>query len=93
MLHSVTRLRGMRMAVVVVERRQLAWSQAEPLISDLQAQLQVPVMLVARDDAHWSSAKSAAQFDSMPYLFELLARRDEMEWSDLPEVSESKSPF
>lgn len=81
MLHSIQRLRGVRMAVVLVERRQLGWNLAAPLIAELQPRFQLPVMLVARDNTAWNNAKSAAEFDSVPYLLELLAQGD-IEWAE-----------
>ena len=91
MLHSIHRLRGVRMAVVLVEPRQLGWDVAGPLIAELQAKFQLPVMLVARDNAAWNGHRSAAEFDAVPYLFELLALGD-IEWSEA-EFAESELQF
>lgn len=91
MLHSIQRLRGVRMAVVLVERRQVGWDVAGPLIAELQPRFQLPVMLVARDNTAWNNARSAAEFDSVPYLLELLAL-GEIEWTEA-EFSESELPF
>jgi hypothetical protein len=91
MLHSIQRLRGVNMAVVLVERRQLGWSFAGPLIAELQPKFQLPVMLVAQDDTAWNNARSAAEFDSVPYLLEFLAQR-EIEWSEA-EFKEQELPF
>lgn len=81
MLHSIQRLRGKRMAVVLVERRQLALDQAGPLISNLQNMFQLPVMLVARDDTEWNNVKATAEFDAVPYLLELLAL-EHIDWNE-----------
>jgi len=91
MLHSIQRLRGVRMAVVLVERRQLGWDMASSLIADLQSKFQLPVMLVARDNTAWNNAKSAAEFDSVPYLLELLAL-GEIEWAEAV-FKEPELPF
>lgn len=93
MLHTITRLRGVRMAVVLAERRQLAWDQGGPLIAELQLRLQLPVMLVAHDETAWNNARAVAEFDAVPYLFELLPIRDELEWSELPVPVEPDLPF
>jgi len=91
MLHSIQRLRGVRMAVVLVERRQLVWDVAGPLIADLQPRFQLPVMLVARDDTAWNNARAVAEFDAVPYLLELLAL-GEIEWTEAV-FAESELPF
>jgi hypothetical protein len=91
MLHSIQRLRGVRMVVVLVERRQLGWDVAASLIAELQPKFQLPVMLVARDNTAWNNAKSAAEFDSVPYLLELLAQ-GEIEWCEAV-FSEPEMPF
>jgi hypothetical protein len=91
MLHSIQRLRGVRMAVILVDRRQLVWGLAGPLITDLQMKFQFPVMLVARDDTAWNNARAAAEFDAVPYLLELLALGD-IEWSEI-EFTECETPF
>jgi hypothetical protein len=91
MLHSIQRLRGVRMAVVLVERRQLTWDVAGQLIAELQMKFQLPVMLVARDDTAWNNARATAEFDAMPYLLELLALGD-IEWNEAVFV-ESELPF
>lgn len=91
MLHSIQRLRGVRMAVVLVERRQLTWEVAAKMISELQPKFQLPVMLVARDDTAWNNARSAAEFDSVPYLLELLALGD-IDWSEA-RFAEPELPF
>jgi len=81
MLHTIQRLRGMRMAVVLVEPRQLSWDIAGPLIADLQPRFRLPVMLVARDDNSWNSARAVAEFDALPYLLELLSIYD-VDWNE-----------
>lgn len=89
MHYSVLRLRGVRMAVVLVERSRL---HDDALIAQLQAQLGLAVMLAARDDAVWKGVKARAQFDATPYLNELLSIEN-VEWSPLPAVEESELPF
>lgn len=91
MLHSIQRLRGVRLAVVLVEPRQLGWDVAGPLIAELQPKFQLPVLLVAHDDTAWNGARSAAEFDSVPYLLELLAL-GEIEWTEA-EFAEPEMPF
>jgi len=91
MLHSIQRLRGARMAVVLVEPRQLGWNMAGPLIEELQVKFRLPVMLVARDDTAWNNARAAAQFDAVPYLLELLTI-GEIEWTEAV-FTESELPF
>jgi hypothetical protein len=81
MLYTIQRLRGMRMAVVLVERRQLGWDQSGPLIASLQAGFRLPVMLVARDDTAWNNARAVAEFDAVPCLLELLALCD-VDWNE-----------
>jgi hypothetical protein len=91
MLHSIQRLRGVRMAIVLVEPRQLGWDVAGPLLSELQAKFQLPVILVARDNTAWNNARSVAEFDSVPYLLELLALGD-IEWTEA-KFAEPELPF
>ena len=94
MLYSIQRLRGVRMAVVLVERRQLAGGLAESLIAELQPKFQLPVMLVARDETAWNHHRAAAPFDPMPYLLELLALGDigDIDWTE-PVFAEPELPF
>lgn len=89
MHYSVLRLRDVRMAVVLVEIGQL---HDDELIISLQAQLALPVMLVARHDGSWKGVKARAQFDALPYLSVLLAQ-DDIEWSELPAPVEPDLPF
>lgn len=91
MLHSIQRLRGVRMAIVLVEPRNLAWDVAGQMISALQAKFQLPVMLVARDNSAWNGHRATAEFDSVPYLLELLAL-GEIEWTEAKFV-EPELPF
>lgn len=81
MLYTIQRLRGMRMAVVLVERRQLGWAVAGPMIAELQKSFSLPVMLVARDDTSWNNAKAIAEFDARPCLLELFALND-IDWNE-----------
>lgn len=89
MQYSVLRLRDVRMAVVLVEGGQL---QDDALINQLQIQLAMPVMLVARDEASLKGAKARAQFDAEPYLFAFLAL-DDVEWVPLSQLEEPELPF
>jgi len=91
MLHSIQRLRGVRMAVVLVEPRQLAWDLGGALIAELQPKFQLPVMLVAHDNTAWNNARAVAEFDAVPYLLELLALGD-IDWAQA-EFSEPEIPF
>ena len=81
MLYTIQRLRGKRLAVMLVERRQLMWDKAGPLIANLQQAFQIPVMLVARDDTEWNNVKAVAEFDAVPYLLELLAL-EHVDWNE-----------
>lgn len=89
MYYSVLRLRDVRMAVVLVEGWQL---QDHSLIPQLQQQLALPVMLVAKNNATLKGAEARAQFDAEPYLFSLLAL-DDVEWCELPAQKETELPF
>lgn len=79
------------MAVVLVDRRQLGWDHAGPLIAELQVKFKLPVMLVARDDTAWNNSRAVAEFDAVPYLLELLALGD-IEWSEEVQL-EPELPF
>jgi len=92
MHYSVVRLRGVRVAVVLVDGWQLAEQHARPLVRKLQAQLTLGVMLVARDAAAVNGLKAYADFDAQPYLFALLAGEN-IEWSRLPDEIEPELPF
>ena len=83
MLYSVQRLCEKRLAVVLVERRDLADPQATSLIHQLQDELSLPVMLVARDSEVWTGARARAEFDSDAHLYALLSMR-EIDWTALP---------
>lgn len=82
MLYSVQRLCEERLAVVLVERRELAEPGASSLIQRLQAELRLPVMLVARDNELWTGARAKAEFDPKPHLYALLGIRD-IDWTPL----------
>ena len=82
MMYSVQRLCEERMAIVLVERRELAEPRASGLIQQLQDQLAVPVMLVARDSEAWVGVRARAEFDPEPYLYALLGMR-EIDWAPL----------
>lgn len=84
MLYSVQRLCEERMAVVLVEGRELAEPRASMLIRQLQEDLALPVMLVARDDETWTRARVRANFDARPHLYALLGMRD-IDWTALPQ--------
>ena len=92
MHHVVIRLRGVRMVVVLVERWQLAPQHSDSLISQLQCRFALPAMLVSRDDATWSGSRARAQFDYMPYFYDLLAI-DDLDWLELPAAVEPELPF
>lgn len=81
MLYTIQRLRGTRMAVVLVKRQELGWNVAGPMITKLQKAFRLPVMLVARDDTAWNNAKAVAEFDAIPCLLELLALSD-VDWNE-----------
>lgn len=89
MHYSVLRLCEVRMAVVLVEKWQL---HDDRLLGQLQTQMALPVMLVARDDGGWQGVKARAQFYTVPYLGALLAL-DELEWAELPLPPEPELPF
>lgn len=89
MQHAVLRLRGVRMAAVLVERSQL---HNQVLLARLQNRLELPVMLVVQDGTSWTGAKAKAQFDAEPYLYELLSN-DDIDWSELPAEIENELPF
>ncbi|MBQ5963172.1 hypothetical protein [Massilia sp. ZL223] len=94
MHYAVLRLRGMRVAVVLVALQQLGAGASE-LLEMLEGQLGFPAMLVARDDGSWKGLRGKAQFDVRPYLLELLAV-EEVEWSWLelsgaPDNNEEKA--
>lgn len=83
MLYSIQRLCEQRLAVVLVERRELAEPRASGLIQRLKRKLAAPVMLVARDNEVWLGARARAEFDSEPFLYALMAVRD-IDWTPLP---------
>jgi hypothetical protein len=83
MLYSIQRLCEERLAVVLVDRRELAEPRATSLIRQLQVTLTLPVMLVARDNEIWTGARARADFDSKPHLYALLSLRD-IDWGPLP---------
>lgn len=83
MLYSVQRLCEKQLAVVLVERREMAEPRASALIRKLQGEFAQPVILVARDTEAWMGARARAEFDPEPYLYALLAARD-IDWTPLP---------
>lgn len=89
MLYADLRLRGVRMAVVMVGAGQL---RDDMLIARLQRQFGLPVMLVTRDEAAVKGMRAYAQFDPAPYLFALLAGEN-VEWIELPAETEPEIPF
>jgi hypothetical protein len=82
MMYSVQRLCEERVAVVLVERRALSEPQASDLLRQLQDELSVPVMLVARNSEGWLGIRARAEFDPEPYVYALLGMRD-IEWAPL----------
>lgn len=89
MQYADVRLRGVRMAVVMVGKSQV---HDDELIIRLQQQLTQPVMLVARDETAVKGMRAHAQFDPAPYLFALLAT-DNVEWVEVPAMVEPELPF
>jgi hypothetical protein len=85
MLYSIQRLCEERLAVVLVDRRELAEPRATSLLQQLQTALAVPVMLVARDNEVWTGARARADFDPKPHLYALLGMRD-IDWAPLPDA-------
>jgi hypothetical protein len=81
--YSIVRVRETRVAAVLVERKHLSGSSASPLIQLLENELSLPVMLVAQDEAALAGARAYAEFDPMPYLYELLGTSD-IDWMTLP---------
>lgn len=71
-----------RVAAVLVERRDFVAPRAGRLIQLVEEKLSVPVMLVARDEAVWAGARVHANFEAEPYLYALLEAR-EIEWAEL----------
>lgn len=84
MLYSVQRLCEQRMAVVLVDGREMAEPRASALLHQLQDELALPVMLVARDSEAWVGARARAPFNPDPYLYALLGMRD-IDWMPLPQ--------
>lgn len=82
MLYTVFRMGGERVAVVLVERRQLTSGRASDLLAEVQEQLALPAVLVAHDDSTWTSIRTYAEFDVKPYLGCLL-NAEGAEWSAL----------
>jgi hypothetical protein len=82
MLYSVQRLYEKRLAVVLVERRDLTEPRASWLIEQLQYDLTLPVILVSRDSEVWTGVRARAEFDPEPYVYALLGVRD-IDWSPL----------
>lgn len=82
MQYTVLRLYEKRLAVVLVEKRDLVEPRASNLIHQLQCDLLLPVILVSRDCEEWTGVRARAEFDSTPYLYALLGVRD-IDWSTL----------
>ena len=81
--YSVVKAGDSRVVAVLVERRILGSSAGRQLLSEVGAQLSMPVMLVARDETALAGARAFAEFDPMPYLYALLRTRD-IDWTPLP---------
>jgi hypothetical protein len=92
MHYTITKLRGVRMAVFLVERNQLSGVQARLLLSRMQARFALPAMLVARDNGNWKGAQARADFDATEYLHALLAIED-LDWAELEPIAEPELPF
>ena len=82
MQYTVFRMGGERVAVVLVELHQLTGGRAADLLAEMQKQLALPAVLVARDDSTWRSIRTYAEFDIKPYLGCLLNAED-ADWSAL----------
>jgi len=82
MMYSVQRLSDTRLAVVLVERRDLMEPRASFLIDQLQDDLSLPVLLVARDVETCTGVRAKAEFDPAPYVYALFGIRD-IEWVPL----------
>lgn len=82
MQYTVFRMGGERVAVILVERRQLVDGRAADLLAEIQRQLELPAVLVARDESTWMRIRTYAEFDVKPYLGCLLSAED-ADWSAL----------
>lgn len=81
--YSIVRIKEARVAAVLVQKKDLGGSEADSLIQRLENQLCLPVMLVSPDSMALAGARAYAEFDPMPYLYELLAMGD-VDWAPLP---------
>lgn len=81
--YSIVRIKETRVAAVLVERKDLSGPGADSLLRRLECQLSHPVMLVCPDATALAGARAYAEFDPMPYLYELLRARD-VDWALLP---------
>lgn len=84
MMYSVQRVNETRLAIVLVEKKDLAEPRASGLIKQLQDNLDLPVILVARDSETCTGVRARATFaaDPNPYVYALLGVRD-LEWSPI----------
>ncbi|WEF34892.1 hypothetical protein [Pseudoduganella chitinolytica] len=92
MHYVVLRLRDVRMAIVLVEKSQMDGAAGGELLTKLQFQLKLPVMLVSHTDGRWENARARADFNVAPFLFALMAL-DEVDWKELPKPEEPDLPF
>lgn len=88
MMYSVQRLYETKLAIVLVEPKDFAEPRAGRLIDQLQDDLSLPVILVARDSETWTGVRARATFatDPDPYIYALLGMRD-IEWSPVRHAS------
>lgn len=81
--YSIVRVKDSRVAAILVEKKELTGSKAMCSLRTMERLLSLPVMLVARDEAAVAGARAFAEFDPMPYLYELLCTGD-VDWMTLP---------
>lgn len=82
MLYSVFRISGERVAVVLVDRHHLTGGRAADLLDKVQKQLELPAILVARDDSTWKSIRTYAEFDIRSH-FDCLLNAEDADWAPL----------
>ena len=80
--YSIVRSGEVRVAAVLVERKDLVPPRAGQLIRRVEHVLSLPVMLVAQDETLWTGARAHADFEAEPYLYAMLEDR-EIEWAEL----------
>ena len=85
--YSVVRIKESRVAAVLVEKKDLLGPRACTLIKHLEGRIELPVMLVARDEATWAGARVRADFEAEPFLYQMLNTRD-LDWLELEAVAD-----